>query len=120
MSPGIAVAPSASITTSQAETAAADAVPTLAIFPPSMTIASPAATGDCQSPVTSVPMLTIATFIVPPSIRAHQARQPHRDHRRRAASHLVESALQRVRNVGRVGNILAIGARGLGFLREIH
>src|SRR5262245_4886750 len=63
--PGIAVMLSASITTSAASVATADAVPTEAIFPPSTMIVSPWTKGSRQSPETIWPMLTIATFMAP-------------------------------------------------------
>src|SRR4051794_16808347 len=61
--PGIAIAPPASITTSQAASCAALAVPTEVILPSAIRMASPAAVGLRQSPVTMVPRLTIAVFM---------------------------------------------------------
>src|SRR5689334_11307198 len=63
MRPGMAIAPSASITTSHAETWAAVAVPTWSILPALITIESPAATGSRQSPERIAPRFTIAVFI---------------------------------------------------------
>src|SRR5690348_3506688 len=61
--PGIAVMPSASMTTSAASTCAADAVPTDVILPFSVRIQSPLTNGSFQLPETIWPILTIATFI---------------------------------------------------------
>src|ERR1700744_1686480 len=61
--PGIAVMPPASITTSQASTAAAFAVPALTILPSWLMTVSPSTNGACQSPETMVPRLVIATFM---------------------------------------------------------
>src|SRR5262245_62577798 len=65
--PGIAVMPPASITTSAASTACAEAVPTETMRSPSVRMASPRPSGLCQSPVTICPILTIAVFIARPS-----------------------------------------------------
>jgi len=59
----MAVMPSASITTSAASTAAADAVPTAAMRSRSIRIASPDAKGSRQSPETICPRLTMAIFM---------------------------------------------------------
>src|SRR3954451_8896450 len=61
--PGIAVIPSASITTSAASTCADDAVPTEVILPLSVRIESPLANGSFQLPETIWPRLTIAIFM---------------------------------------------------------
>jgi len=73
ISPGIAIAPPASITTSQADSCVAFAVPTDVILPSSMRIVSPAVVGLRQSPVTMVPRLTIAVFMAA-SVRTILAR----------------------------------------------
>src|SRR6185436_8605767 len=71
ISPGTAVVRPASMTTSQASTSLADAVPTATIRSPSVTMVSPLARGSVRSPVTIVPILTMATRMVsPPGSRA--------------------------------------------------
>src|SRR5262245_21486093 len=60
ISPGTAVVPAASITTSQPATASADSVPISTILPSLIRMPSPVANGWARSPVTIVPMLTIA------------------------------------------------------------
>src|SRR5262249_1672494 len=64
--PGTAVVPAASITTSQASTSRAAAVPTPTMRSPSVRIGSPFRRGAARAPETMVPMLTIATRIGPP------------------------------------------------------
>ena len=54
--------PRASITTSAASTACAEAVPTEMMRSPSVRMAFPPASGLFQSPVTICPILTIAVF----------------------------------------------------------
>src|SRR3974390_2318747 len=61
--PGMAVMPSASITTSAASTSAADAVPTRTMRSPSVTIVSPDMNGSRQLPDTMRPRLTTAIFM---------------------------------------------------------
>src|SRR4029077_7941353 len=63
MKPGTAVALSASMTTSQAATASADAVPIEVILPSTIRMLSPLAVGSRQSPVRIVCKLTIADFM---------------------------------------------------------
>src|SRR6267378_2424186 len=63
MKPGTAVALSASMTTSQAATASADAVPIDVILPSAIKMLSPLAMGSRQSPVRMVCKLTIADFM---------------------------------------------------------
>jgi D-alanyl-D-alanine carboxypeptidase/D-alanyl-D-alanine-endopeptidase (penicillin-binding protein 4) len=60
----MAVAPSASMTTSQPSSMAASAVPTCTIVPRSMTMVSPLPKGLRQSPLTMVLRLVTAVFIV--------------------------------------------------------
>src|SRR5262249_61134388 len=67
MRPGMAVAPSASMTTPHPDPAAADAVPTDVMAPCSITTVSPAANGCRQSPLTMVPRLTMAVFTASPA-----------------------------------------------------
>src|SRR3979490_420977 len=62
--PGIAVAPPASMTTSQPSISAALAVPTRAIRSPSSRMVSPLANGALRSPVTMVPRLTTALRMI--------------------------------------------------------
>src|SRR5712691_7113043 len=64
----MAVVRSASITRSQASTSAAGATPTVTIRSPSVMIVSPLTKGSFRSPETIVPMLTIATRMVPPAL----------------------------------------------------
>src|SRR5437762_12090242 len=59
----MAVAPSASITTSQLSTSCAESVPTFPIFPSAIRMESPLARGSLQSPVTIVARFTIAVFM---------------------------------------------------------
>src|SRR5262245_31532731 len=68
MRPGIAVIPPASMTTSAASTAAAEAVPTLTMLPPSVRIASPAEIGLRQSPATIAPRLVTAILMTTASM----------------------------------------------------
>src|SRR6266436_4677364 len=63
MKPGTAVALSASMTTSHAATASADAVPIEVILPSAIRMLSPLAMGSRQSPVRMVCKLTIADFM---------------------------------------------------------
>src|SRR6516162_2040812 len=63
MRPGIAVVPSASMTTSQPSTSAAGAVPTDANLPSSAMTVSPGMKGTRQSPETMAPILVMATRI---------------------------------------------------------
>src|SRR4249919_1954000 len=63
----MAVIPSASMTTSALSTAAGEAVPTETIFPSSVRMVSPLATGARQSPEMISPRLTIAIFMTAPS-----------------------------------------------------
>src|SRR3954463_8139429 len=63
ISPGMAVVPPASITTSSADPWLADSVPSALIRPSSIRMPSPAANGDATSPVTMVPILMIAVRI---------------------------------------------------------
>lgn len=56
------------------------------------------------------------TFIRRRSVLLAKPRQPDRDHRRPAAADFLEAALQGGCDLGRVANILAIGAGGFGFL----
>jgi hypothetical protein len=59
----MAVAPPASITTSQRSTSRADAVPMDSIFSFCVMMVSPGTKGARQSPETMVPMLVMATRI---------------------------------------------------------
>src|SRR5215218_7524153 len=84
----MAVAPSASITTSHAAICEAEAVPTWTMLPSSMTIESPGATGSRQSPVRMTPRLTIAVFMPSVDMRLEKPGEQriqrygllHRDH----------------------------------------
>src|ERR1700719_796100 len=58
--PGMAVAPAAPTTTSHAATRSDDNVPIAEIIPSSSRMSPPGLTGDFRSPVTMMPMLTIA------------------------------------------------------------
>ena len=66
ISPGQAVVLLASTTTSQDFSSPARTVPTFLILPPDIRMESPLAKGRFQSPVTMVPILMIAVFMVPP------------------------------------------------------
>src|SRR5688500_20246586 len=66
MRPGMAVAPSASMTTSQPSTALAETDPTSRILPSSMRIESPLTYGSRHSPEMIVPRLTMAVFMRSP------------------------------------------------------
>src|ERR1700750_139554 len=79
--PGIAVMPPASATTSAASTAAAEAVPTDTIFPPSVRMVSPATNGLCQSPDTISPRLVMAIFIFS-ALAVDDGLEPLRRHRK--------------------------------------
>src|SRR6476661_10019085 len=59
------------------------------------------------------------TFMRGRSVFLTEARQPDRDNGGLAAADLLQAALQRGTNLGRVADILAIGAAGFGFLGEI-